>query len=395
MITTETQRARRSRRGHLWVTLRFVSVLCISAVGICAQLQPACRDGKCEATIKGSIPACSRLRIVAHGPVTLEGGVSPHLSYTVKLTVSARTEVEARRLLRNYALRIQALGPWTLLTAPGGAVMTAVTVRAPRLTAAQIATSDGPVRAYGIAGPLGVDTGAGAIAVDRIAGSCNLSTGGGDIEVGQTGGDLKCHTGAGRITAAMVHGAAMLSSEGGDIVAQEAGGLVRAETRGGGIRVGAAGGPVTAATGGGVIDIGRAGGPVTMRGIVPSAQVGSAAGVRCELASGGIRLAAIAGPMRVSTVMGSILANLTGSHLADSYLATANGDITVLIPSNVGVTIQAENAMADTLRRIMSDFAAVQPRRQGMRVVAAGPINGGGPLLQISGMGGTIFIKRQ
>jgi len=66
-----------------------------------------------------------------------------------------------------------------------------------------------------------------------------------------------------------------------------------------------------------------------------------------------------------------------------------------LIPSNVGVTIQAQNNMADTLRRIMSDFHEIQARRQGPRVIAEGSVNGGGPLLQISGMGGTIFIRRQ
>jgi len=51
--------------------------------------------------------------------------------------------------------------------------------------------------------------------------------------------------------------------------------------------------------------------------------------------------------------------------------------------------------MSDTLRRIMSDFREIQARRQGPRVVAEGSVNGGGPLLQISGMGGTIFIRRQ
>ena len=61
--------------------------------------------------------------------------------------------------------------------------------------------------------------------------------------------------------------------------------------------------------------------------------------------------------MRVATSMGSIIASLLGSRIADSYLATGNGDITVLIPSNVGVTIQAQNSMADTLRRIVSDYS--------------------------------------
>jgi hypothetical protein len=28
-------------------------------------------------------------------------------------------------------------------------------------------------------------------------------------------------------------------------------------------------------------------------------------------------------------------------------------------------------------------------------VIAEGPVNGGGPILRISGTGGTIFIKRQ
>jgi hypothetical protein len=60
----------------------------------------------------------------------------------------------------------------------------------------------------------------------------------------------------------------------------------------------------------------------------------------------------------------------------------------------VGVTIQAQNSMADTVRRIVSDFATIQPRRQGTRVVAEGAVNGGGPVLQLSGVGGTIFIKK-
>ncbi len=134
---------------------------------------------------------------------------------------------------------------------------------------------------------------------------------------------------------------------------------------------------------------------MTLRNLAGPVQVGSAAGIRCDSASGGIRLSNIAGPIRVATSMGNILASLAGGRLSDSYLATGFGDITVLIPSNLGVTIQAEDDMADTLRRIVSDFAALQPRRQGTRIVAEGPINGGGPLLQISGMGGTIFIKRQ
>jgi hypothetical protein len=356
--------------------------------------QFTCKEGKCERVLNGVAPPSSRLRVNAHGPVTVVGGVSQNIAFTVKVTVSARNEAEARRMLMPYAVRVQNDGTWTTLSAPGGAIMTDVTVRAPALDAAAISTSDGAVQAIGISGPLTVDTGAGPIAVDRIAGDCDLLTGGGRIDAGQIGGSLKCSTGAGPIAVSTVRGSAILTTNGGDIIAHEAGGMVRAETRGGGVRIGTAGGPVTAVSGGGEIVVEKAGGIVTLRNMAGPVQVGSAMGIRCE-ASGAIRVAQIVGPMRVATSMGSILANLIGSHLADSYLATGNGDITVLIPSNVGVNILAENGMADTLKRITSEFPAVQPRRQGTRVVASGAINGGGPLLQISGSGGTIFIKRQ
>jgi hypothetical protein len=79
-----------------------------------------------------------------------------------------------------------------------------------------------------------------------------------------------------------------------------------------------------------------------------------------------------------------------GSRLVDSYLSTGNGDITVLIPSNLSVTVQAQDN-----QRIVSEFRELAIRRQGPRVIAEGSLNGGGPLLQISGLGGTIFLKRQ
>src|SRR4051812_9075396 len=356
--------------------------------------QLTCRNGKCERIIYGSAPASARLKVSANGPVTVEGGVSRTFSYTIRATVNMRSEAEARRALQNYVVRVQQQGPWTVLTAPGGGVMTAVTIKAPKLSAAVVSTTEGPISAIGVDGTLDVETRAGGISVDRVLGDSKAMTGGGDIQIGQVGGALRCSTGAGRIVVQKVGGEAVLETNGGDIVAHHAGGTVHAQTGGGGVHVGTAGGPVTAISGGGEIVVEKAGGIVTLRNMAGPVNVGSAAGVRCDSGSGGIRLANITGPMRVATSMGSINASLLGSRIADSYLATGSGDITVLIPSNVGVTIQAQNSSADTLRRIVSDFSGIQPRRQGTRVIAEGAINGGGPLLQISGTGGTIFIKR-
>jgi len=364
------------------------------APAACAQ-DLTCKEGRCERVIYGSAPAAARLRIQAHGPVTVEAGVSKNLSYVVSVTVSARTEAEGRRTLQQFAVRAERRGDWTTLSMPGGAALTVVTVKAPKLLEASVTTSDGAVEVNGIEGPLEVDSGAGALKADRIRGDCRLLTGGGAIQVGQVGGSLSCTTGAGAVHVKTVRGDAVLETQGGDITMSEAGGSVHADTGGGGVHIVKAGGLVTAISGGGEIIVDRAAGIVTARNMAGPVQVGAAAGVHCESASGGVRLSNIVGSMRVSTSLGSILANLLGSRLADSYLATANGDITVLIPSNVGVTLQAQNTMADSLRRIVCDFPGIQARRMGTRVVAEGPINGGGPLLQISGMGGTIFIRKQ
>ncbi len=346
-------------------------------------------------TFSGAGPAAPRLRVNAHGPVTLEGGVSLNVSYQVKVSVTARTAAEALRILERYAVRLSPQGDWLVLTAPGGPFLSAVSVKAPRLSAAAVSTSGGAVDVRGVDGALVVSTGGGELSVDRIRGDCRLSTVGGDVRVGEVDGSLECASGAGRITVGTVRGQAVLTTQGGDIVATEVDGPVRAQTLGGGIHIAKAGGAVTATTGGGRIMVDSANGVVIAHNIAGPVEVGAAAGVECESGAGGVRLGNILGSMTVSTMMGSILADLVGGKPADSFLATGDGDITVLIPSNVGVTIRAESQMADTLRRIVSEFPGIPVRRLGTGIVAEGPVNGGGPLLRISATQGTIFIKRQ
>ncbi len=360
-----------------------------------AQAPVTFENGRWTRTFKGTAPAAQRLRVNAHGPVTLSGSERANFSYEVKVSVTARSEAVARRLLQLYAIRAEPQGGWLVLTTPGGPVETRVMVESPSLLAAVLSTTDGPVQAIGVDGDLDVETGGGELTIDRIGGDSRLFTGAGDIDIGTVQGGLQCTTGAGAIRVKTVNGQAVLETNGGDIVAGKIGGSVRAETGGGGIRITSAGGSVAAVSGGGQIVVEKAGGTVTLRNLAGAVQVGSAAGVRCESGSGGISLARITGPMRVSTTMGNIVANLLGSKLGDSFLATGSGDITVLIPSNLGVTIQAQNDRADTLRRIVSDFPGMRVRRLGTRLVAEGAINGGGPLLQITGMGGTIYIRRQ
>jgi hypothetical protein len=360
-----------------------------------AQQQLTRQGGLWVRTFSGAVRAAPRLRVIAHGPVTLEGGVSKTVSYEVKVSVKTRTAAEALRILDRYAVRLAPRGGWLVLTAPGGPFLSVVSVKAPRLAAAAVSTSGGAVDVRGIDGALVVDSGGGELFVDRIRGDCRISTGGGDVRVGQVDGSLQCASGAGSITLGTVRGQAVLTTEGGDIVAAEVSGPVHAQTRAGGIHIARAGGAVTATTGGGRILVDSANGVVVTRDMAGPVEVGAAAGVECESGAGGVRLGNILGSMAVSTMTGSILANLLGAKPADSFLASGDGDITVLIPSNVGVTIRAQSEMADTIRRIVSEFPGIPVRRLGAQIVAEGPVNGGGPLLRISATQGTIFIKRQ
>jgi DUF4097 and DUF4098 domain-containing protein YvlB len=343
----------------------------------------------------GSEAAGRRLRVNSHGPVTVQAGVSSNVVYTVRVTVHARTEAEAKQVLARYSVRSHREGDTTVINVPGGPVVSNVTVRTPRLDFASVTTSDGAVEVTGVDGQVTVDTGAGELKVDRIAGDCKLNTGGGDVQAGVIGGALRCNNGAGKITVGVVGGEAILETVGGDILATEIRGPVRAQTGGGGIHIGRAGAGVNAGTAGGPIVVDHAGGLVFARNMAGPVQVGAAGGVQCESGAGGVRLTNIAGPMRVSTSLGNIMAALLGGKLADSFLATGNGDITVMIPSNVGVNIHAENDLADTMRRITSEFPSVAIRRQGRALVADGKVNGGGPLLQISATLGTIHINKQ
>jgi hypothetical protein len=343
----------------------------------------------------GSIPATARLRVNGHGPVTVTAGAGREISYTITVSVMAPSQASAQMAVNRQPIRLENNGEWAVLSTPGGAALSTVVIRAPKLAALNIATTSGAVDAKGVDGALDVNTGAGELSCDRIRGDCTLVTGGGDIHVGEVGGALRCGTRGGHISVKNVRGQATLTTDGGDIEALQAGGAVNAQTRAGTVHIGSANGPVDAATGGGEIVVDKSSGIVTARNLAGPVQVGAAAGVHCESHSGGIRVSNIAGAMRVSTSAGSIFASLLNGRLADSFLATGNGDITVTIPSNVGVNIRAVNAMTDNLRRIVSDYRQVQTRFRGATLVAEGAINGGGPLLQINGTGGTIFIKRQ
>jgi hypothetical protein len=353
-------------------------------------------------TVTGSeaAPPNGRLRVTTRGPVTVRGAAQDRVVYTITKRVKATRESEARRRLTRFLVRASQQGDTTVLTvAHGGEEWGSadVNISAPRgFREVVLESHGGTVDATDLSGALQVRTDGGPIRLDHISGPVSARTAGGEITVGSLGSSARCTSSGGPIRAESIHGEAWLETGGGDITAGEVGGPLHASTGGGGIHVKRAGSTVSVNTGGGAIDVGSARGMVTAESASGAIQVGGASGVRCQTSDGGIRLSNVSGGLHASTAVGNVIAQLLrGGSPEDSFLVTGLGDITVFVPSDLGIRILAQIESASSLKRIVSDFPAVKVRMDGPLVIAEGAINGGGPLLRLSSTGGTIYVRRQ
>jgi DUF4097 and DUF4098 domain-containing protein YvlB len=342
-----------------------------------------------------AIPTDVPVRVLTRGGVTVTGHGENAVRWRITARIKARDEEDARRRAKETRLRAARQRDGVYLTVSGEGTAS-LDIRAPRhIPELAIGTAAGNIEVTDMAGSVVAKTAGGRMKCDRIGGSVTARTGGGDVVLGRIGGNAECVTGGGPIRAQAIGGGATLETGGGEIYIDEAAGVVRASTAGGGIRINKAQNMVFANTAGGPIDVRYAGGVVEARNAGGPIHVATAGGVRLETADGAINMNNVWGSLRASTRAGSIFAQLlAGKPFAESWLTTGSGDITVLIPSNLGVNIQARNEAVDTARRIVSEFGGLNIRLVGGSAIAEGEINGGGPVLWITGHRGTIFIKR-
>jgi hypothetical protein len=360
-------------------------------------------------SIQGAIDTSSanRLRVETTGNVNLRGAAGEQSSYTLALRVRAGTAREAEALFDRIIVKTGTEGGWAYVkvTPPReGRLGMELTVTGPKaLQQLSAATRGGNVQASDWDGDFEARSAGGRIGVDHIRGTSELRTAGGMIDVGTVNGTVRCYSGGGIIRVQNAGAAATLDTAGGDIFVHQAEGPVQASTGGGNIRIERAGSTVAARTAGGLIQVEQADGPVTAESSGGAIQVSSANGVRCESTGGAIRLRNVAGVVRAFANSGSILAELSASRdssgkgMADSILSTNAGDITVLIPSNLALTVRATNESGGA-GRINSDFPQLRPRSGRLQdvgpLVAEGELNGGGPLLRVNVMGGAIYLRQ-
>jgi hypothetical protein len=352
-------------------------------------------------TVSGTLAARAKVRVTTLGAVHVQGESRGDVAYSLKRKVKARDEASARALLDRIVMKSVPEGEWTVLevVAPNPRRASVdLHLRVPRdLREAAIESRGGAIQILDLNGAVQAVTAAGAVQADRIAGGMTVRTGGGTVRLGSIGGGVECFTGGGSIVADSLGGDSNLGTGGGEIVVHEARGLLRARTLGGNIRVEHAQRGVQVAASAGLINILQAGGPVMAETGAGSIRVQTANDVHCKTNAGTIQFQATSGGLHAITQTGSVLADLSGvKRIADSALATANGDITILIPSNLRVTVEAINSSSGS-QRIVSDFAAIRPRleRGDIGWAARGALNGGGPLLRLTASGGTIYLRRR
>jgi DUF4097 and DUF4098 domain-containing protein YvlB len=351
------------------------------------------QDTSSDAAAAARLQVSSQVRVVLRGsPDSRDSRITFRLT---QRTTRARTEEEAARRLTGSASIASSPGV-TLITAQGlpeSATLELFVPRQVRSASLEI-LREGEIEVHDFGGSIQARTPAGDIQADNVSGSIMANTGGGHIRLGRVGGNIQCYTGAGSITVADAGGEVNCRTIGGEIVVQQARGLVWLSSGGGNITVGRAGQGVEAHSMEGAIQVGQAGGEVIADTRGGEIRVGSAAGVRAESASGPVHLTDAAGALSVSAAIGSILAELlAGARLRDSSLA-ASGDITVMIPSNVAVSVMATNEMGG-IPRIVSDFSEILTRSVSFArpPLAEGAIHGGGPVLLLSGSG-IIYLRK-
>ena len=346
-------------------------------------------------------PAGGTVRVITRGHVVVRGVAGDRILFTLSERVRARSVEEAQRLFGKVittAARRNASLTLTLLPMAGEPVAVEWNLNIPRRMASVLVNTQlGDVEAYDLDGALHVDTAAGQVRCDRIAGGVEANTGGGEIRLGRIGGPARCISAAGSITIDSAARDTVCRTAGGEIQVREAGGPLTLSTEGGNIEVDKAAASVEAHTAEGTIQIAQAAGIVLADTRGGAIDVGGASGANCQSAAGMIRVKAAAGPLKIQTAMGSIVTELlSGARLDNSSLLAGSGDITVLIPSNLALSVVARNDSGAS-PRILSDFSELRARSASLNrpVVYEGAINGGGPVLMLDTSGGVIYLKRK
>ncbi len=270
-------------------------------------------------------------------------------------------------------------------------------IHVPRKYSLKINTQGGNIDVQDVDGQVDLVTGGGNITVGSVSpavgaketslpsapghtgeNAIHLETQGGNIRIGDVAGTLKATTAGGHITTGNIDGDGILQTGGGQIQTGRITGVGTLGSGGGNIRVEKSGSSVTADTAGGQVDFAEASGTIRTRtggGVVHIDHVTGTAVV--ETNGGGIFLRKVDAPLRVSS---------------------ADGDIIVYLPQQLGATIDAvvdrgdgHTILADSSLPLRISYQDSGPGPRTLR--CEGDLNGGGEALHLKAASGNIILR--
>jgi DUF4097 and DUF4098 domain-containing protein YvlB len=357
----------------------------------------------------GTINSARNLKVVADaGSVRVQGAGQPNVTYVIRKRVAAGSEQEARRQFEKFRVSASNYGETAVIkgtcmsdTGRSRLSVNYEIVAPQNMALVYTRSGGGGITVNNINGRVDGETGGGDIRLDAINGPVSASSGGGTIDIGTIGGDLRVETGGGDIRIRMANGELNAQSGGGNIWIESAARNAQVETGGGAIQVRKTGGSLRAESGGGDLEIGDVGGAASVETGGGGIRLASAKGdVRAETGGGNIQLSGLSRGVNASSGAGSITAEFVGQGgtISESRIETSVGNIRVLIPSGLQMTVQA---LVDSgqERSIDSDFPELKIKSEGTwgprETYANGAINGGGPILKLNTNTGSIQIKKK
>lgn len=263
----------------------------------------------------------------------------------------------------------------------------------------KLVTSGGDVSVDNVAGQVEIQSAGGNIQLDDIGGPIDIHTAGRDIKVGSVDGDGRFRTEGGNISLHLVKGNIDARTSGGSILVER--GLRNAvlKTGGGDIRMRICAGELKVASGGGNLLLGDIAGRADIRTNGGNIHLHSSQDfVHAETNGGNIHLEGIPAASAL-TAAGFIVAEFIHSQKPpqNSTLETASGDISVSLPPDLPITIQASVDLGGN-HVIRTDMPEIHITRGGdswpAPIFAEGKLNGGGPILKVHTGNGNIIFQR-
>ncbi len=179
-----------------------------------------------------------------------------------------------------------------------------------------------------------------------------------------------------------------LDTSGGSISIDDLDGQVRARTSGGSVRLGRIEGEVVARTSGGSIQIKGGGADIQARTSGGSINIGDVSGsVEAKTSGGSINIDEASGTIVATTGGGSVTARMATQPQGRSKLSTSGGGVTLYVNPTLNLNINA-SARGGGVRSELPINGKTRDDRS-----LRGPLNEGGPEVELSTSGGGVRIK--